>query len=194
MRFVFFLALSLGLLGCNKSSQSSSSQPTPSPAPSKSQAEASPAAGNSAPVEKKPEEWTRSEETDQMDGHKKVAFTIHSTNNIHYFTGGESPAKITLSCDKDVNVLLEPGSPTGLVRYKFDESVTEAVSWYGDSHLLLSGIDSDELRLWMRAKTFKIEFTPGSAVKQIVTFDLRNLKELIQNEKACNFLRKASRF
>lgn len=194
MRLILILTLLLGAIGCNKnSSGSSSSQPAPSPSSAKSEPGGSSATSAAVPAEKKPEEWVRSEKTDLMDGHKSVSLALRSTNNLHYFTGGESPAKITLTCDKDVTVVLEPGAPSELVRYKFDASATEAVRWFGNSQMVLSSVDSDMLRQWMRAKTFKIEFTPGSAAKQIATFDLRNLKELIQNEKACNFLR-ASRF
>ena len=193
MRLILILTLLLGAIGCN-SSGSSSSQPAPSPSSAKSEPGGSSATSTAVPAEKKPEEWVRSEKTDQMDGHKSVSLTLNSKNNIRYFTGGESPASITLTCDKDVTVVLQPGAPNELVRYKFDASATEAVRWFGNRQMMLSSVDSAMLGQWMRAKTFKIEFTPDSATTQIAIFDLRNLKELIQQEKVCNFRKKASSF
>jgi hypothetical protein len=43
----------------------------------------------------------------------------------------------------------------------------------------------------MKAKTFKIEFTPVGQEAQIASFDMGNFKDLIQREKGCDFRKKA---
>jgi len=189
MRAILSLALLLTVVGCNNNNGSSASQPTPSPSPA-----ATPSvAGNAVPAEKQPEEWVRSEKTDQMNGQKSVFLTLRSSNDLHYGVDGKGRARITLGCEENfVSLLLEPGSYTPGLRYKFDESAPERDNWGSDGRFLSTLIESDRLNRLMRTKTLKIEFTPPASMTQIATFDLRNLKELVQQEKACNFRKKAS--
>lgn len=192
MRWVLIFTLLLGAIGCNKNSgDSSSSQPAPSPNPAKSEPSGPSATSAAAPAEKKPEEWVRSEKTDQMDGHKSVFLTLRSTNHLRYGVDGEGPARITLSCEDHVFLMLEPGSNLQGLRYRFDESAPVQDNWGNDGRFLSTLILSDELNQIMRAKTLKIEFSPPGSVKQIAIFDLRNVKELVQQEKDCNFRKKA---
>jgi hypothetical protein len=193
MRSVLVLTLLLGAIGCNKSSSdSSSSQPASSPSSATSEPGGASATPAAAPAEKKPEEWVRSEKTDQMDGHKSVFLTLRSTNRLRYGVDGEGPARITLSCEGHVFLMLEPGSNAQGLRYKFDESAPVQDNWGNDGRFLTTLILSDRLNQIMRAKTLKIEFSPPGSIKQIATFDLGNVRELIQQEKACNFRKKAA--
>ncbi|HEY3771326.1 MAG TPA: hypothetical protein VGN44_21815 [Candidatus Angelobacter sp.] len=63
-----------------------------------------------------------------------------------------------------------------------------------DKYLSTSLVSRGFLRQLMRAKIFKLEFTPAGQQPQIASFELGNIKELIQREKDCNFMKKAFPF
>lgn len=148
--------------------------------------------GNEAVALPKPEEWVRAEDTDQMDGHKTISYSIRSTNSVH-LTSREGPVKMALSCDKVVNTFVESGPVSSKgVRYKFDDEAPYAIGWYVLNDAVGESASKKFLSQMMKAKTFKFEFTPVGQAPQVASFELGNIRELIQNEKVCDFQKKAT--
>jgi hypothetical protein len=147
---------------------------------------------NEAVALPKPGEWVRTEDTDQMDGHKTISYSIHSTNSIH-LTSREGPVTMDLVCEKEVRTFVESGPVSSKgVRYKFDDEAPYAVGWYVLDNAVGESASKKFLSQMMKAKTFKFEFTPVGQGPQVASFDLGNIRELIQNEKVCDFQKKAT--
>ncbi|HZU33908.1 MAG TPA: hypothetical protein VFB79_22535 [Candidatus Angelobacter sp.] len=81
------------------------------------------------------------------------------------------------------------------VRYKFDTATAVRDTWSaGDQLLVKSLLDRDFLKHMVGARNMKIEFTPLGKEPQIASFDMGNFKQLVENEKGCNFVKKAWAF
>jgi hypothetical protein len=136
--------------------------------------------------EKKPPEWTRSEKTDQMDGHKTVTLSLQSSNTIH-FPEADGGIRLQVVCDKRLKVQVESGAVTSpIIRYKLDSAAPQTDRWYDTGYVIFTSVPEDLLRQLMRAKTFHFEFVPVGSYKQIATWNLGNLAEVVQREQACN--------
>jgi hypothetical protein len=81
------------------------------------------------------------------------------------------------------------------IRYKFDDSATVETKWdrldVAGTYLGNALVYRDFLKKMLQAKAFKLEFSPVGQAPQIASFDMGNLKELIQHEKGCDFVKKA---
>ena len=141
----------------------------------------------------KPGEWVRAESTDKMDGSKTVQFKAFSENKVQ-LADHEERLLLAVGCDKYVNLFIEPGPVTSPnIRYKFDNAATGQDKWSesDNRYLMKALVEKDFLKRMVGAKNLKIEFAPLGKEPQIASFDMGNFKELIQNEKGCNFMKKA---
>jgi hypothetical protein len=142
----------------------------------------------------KPGKWVRTEMTDKMDGHKIVQFKTLSSNSVRS-SNHEDTLLLGIACDQSLELYIKPGPvsvPT--IRYKFDDSATSTDKWVpgnDENFLATSVVTRGFLKQMMKAKTFKIEFTPVGQEAQIASFDMGNFKDLIQREKGCDFRKKA---
>jgi hypothetical protein len=181
MRTLFLLSIALLVGGC--SGKKDNASPNPSPAQS---------ASTAAIGVPKPGAWVRLEDTDQMDGHKTVSYTTRSTNSIH-LTSREGPVNMGFICEKNVITYVDSGPVSSKgIRYKFDDEAPYAIGWYVLNNAVGESTSKSFLDQMMKAKTFKFEFTPVGQAPQVASFDLGNLRELIQNEKVCDFQKKAT--
>jgi hypothetical protein len=141
----------------------------------------------------KPGEWVRAESTDKMDGSQSVQFKSFSENKVQ-LAEQEERLLLAVGCDKYVDLFIEPGPVTSPnIRYKFDNATTGQDRWSesDNRYLMKALVEKDFLKRMVGAKNLKIEFTPLGKEPQIASFDMGNFKELIQNEKGCNFMKKA---
>ena len=91
-------------------------------------------------------------------------------------------------------MVIEPGSvSTASIRDKFDNAVAQQDRWDASDnrYLVKVLVRRDFLKSMTGAKKMKIAFSPLGKEPQIATFDMGDFSELIQNEKGCNFMKKA---
>ena len=181
---LLFLVLFAGCSG-NKDKK-----PIPAPLADQAGSAADPDKGTLAVA--KSGEWTRREDSDQMDGSKTITYETRSTNNLYLYSR-ETRVSMGLLCGKDVFQYVVSGNvSTPRIRYRFDDSAPYTGNWY-----ILNGAVSNPspskkfLKQLLQAKTFKFEFTPDGQGPQVASFDLGNIGELIRNEKVCDFQKKA---
>ena len=184
---VSILLLFVLFTGC---SGNKDKKPTAVPSHDQAGGAADPEAGTLAVA--KSGEWTRLEDTDQMDGSKTITYEIRSTNNVH-LSSREDRVTMGLQCGKNVfQYILSGEVSTKGIRYKFDDSAPYAVEWYVLNGAVANPSTSKKfLKQLLQAKTFKFEFTPVGRGPQVASFDLGNVGELIRNEKVCDFQKKA---
>lgn len=100
-----------------------------------------------------------------------------------------------LICEKNVMTYVDSGPVSSKgIRYKFDDEAPYAIGWYVLDNAVGESASRKFLNQMMKAKTFKFEFTPVGQAPQVASFDLGNIRELIQNEKVCDFQKKASSY
>jgi hypothetical protein len=165
----------------------------PIPAPPADQAGSAADPDKGALAVAKSEEWSRREDSDQMDGRKTITYEIRSTNNLYLYSR-ETKVTMGLQCGKDVFQYVVSGKvSTPSIRYKFDDSAPSKVDWYVLQHGAVAHYLTSKkfLQQLLQAKTFKFEFTPDGQAPQVASFDLGNIGELIRNEKVCDFQKKA---
>lgn len=185
---VSILLLFVLFAGC---SGNKDKKPIPVPPADQAGSAADPDKGTLA--EAKSGEWTRREDTDQMDGSKTITYETRSTNNLYLYSR-ETRVSMGLQCGKDVFQYVVSGKvSTPSIRYKFDDSAPSKVDWYILQHgAVAKPLTSKKfLQQLLQAKTFKFEFTPDGQGPQVASFDLGNIGELIRNEKICDFQKKA---
>ena len=188
---VLLLVVCLGCSG-GKDKKPTTEMPvvTPSPAPGSGPSEA-----NKDIVDlPKSGEWYRTEAIDKMDGHKVVHFKTWSSNRVRS-SDREDTLLLGIVCDEGLELYIKPG-PVSIpnIRYKFDDSATSTAKWVpGNDENFLGTlvVTRGFLRQMMKAKTFKLEFTPLGQEAQIASFEMGNFKDLIQREKGCDFRKKA---
>jgi hypothetical protein len=165
----------------------------PIPAPPADQAGSAADPDKGALAVAKSEEWSRREDSDQMDGRKTITYEIRSTNNLYLYSR-ETKVTMGLQCGKDVFQYVVSGKvSTPSMRYKFDDSAPSKAEWYILQHGAIAHYLTSKkfLQQLLQAKTFKFEFTPDGQAPQVASFDLGNIGELIRNEKVCDFQKKA---
>jgi hypothetical protein len=119
--------------------------------------------------------WLRAEDTDQMDGHKVVAYST-------YPAGSDSTAApiLSVSCEPKWLAYLSTGPLENAdVRVKFDDAPPVREQWLAGEHFLLPKSAETFVKRFVVSQTFKIEFTRLGHSAQVETYKIDNLKQLL---------------
>lgn len=142
--------------------------------------------------------WSVTEDTNEMDGTKRIALHLDAENEISGYIGKHTPTLIIRCIKKEtdvfVNVRMQVQSNweyrTSKVRTKFDDAAPSAQWWnaaQGGDALFAPQAVSFAKKL-ARSKTFMFEFSPFQRTEETVTFDVRGLdKHLGKIASACGW-------
>jgi hypothetical protein len=121
-----------------------------------------------------------------------IAFMVRAQDKIDT-PAGERTAELAISCGGNDSIrLVATRLPieTGDVRIAFDGETPVSQKWLSASSygVLLSPPKESENNLLshlINAKTFRVELTPKGGKPQFSSFNLRNINDLMSQEKAC---------
>ena len=121
-----------------------------------------------------------------------VRFALNATSKISPHEGDSSKVRILLGCGYLPALVVDvPSAENGDVKTAFDEAalMPQKWIWFPEDHFLgPAGGHAGEKKLlaqMMRSKTFKLEFTPQRGSPQLVTFDMLDIRDLINQEPVC---------
>jgi len=131
------------------------------------------------------EKWYRSEIKDPMDDHKVVQFEISSKTPSRTHKDA-SAASLQVSCGKYLIVDALTGPVQTLdVRTRLDDGPVVSERWSSLKDQLISREPKVLIKKLLKAKSFRLEFTPSDGIAQVAVFNLADLNEVFMKEPLC---------
>ena len=146
---------------------------------------------DSSIAEAKGERWQR--RAYKIGDEDYVRFALKAVKQISS-DKEQSTTRVLLGCGYLPALVVDvPSSVNGNVKTAFDDAplVPQKWIWFPKDHFLgPAGGHPGEKRLlaqMMKSRTFKFEFTSGNGSSRLATFNMLDIKDLVNQEPVCDF-------